>query len=169
MDVRIETTHLIIEPFDFKYLKDYYQEFTEEITKYQYPDPFLNQEEASQLVSEFVSEMEQGNMLELVILSKEEEFLGSMEVFGLKEENSEVGLWLKKDAHGCGYGYEALQGLLSYLKETTKRQTYIYEVDVRNEASIHLVEKFPHKKGKCEELVTESGKKLNLQMYFIEP
>ena len=64
-------------------------------------------------------------------------------------------------------GYEALKGLLDHLNATGKYQYYIYEVDVRNVASIRLVEKFHFEKGGCEEITTESGKMLTLQTYHV--
>lgn len=80
-NIYLKTEKLIIQPYQKKYLEEYYKEFTDEITKYQYPD--------------------------------------------------------------------------------------IYEVHVRNIASIRLVEKFEYEKGSCEELTTEAGKKLKLQTYYI--
>lgn len=167
MELKLTTEKLVIQPFDYKFLEEYYSEFTDEITKYQYPDSYQDIEAARQVVSEFVQEMEQGNMLELAIASLEGEFIGSIEVFGLREKTPEVGLWLKKAAHGKGYGYEALKAVLGYLDATGRYKEYIYEADVRNAASSCLVRKFPHRKGECNEMVTESGKKLMLQMYYI--
>ena len=37
-------------PFDMKYLEDYYKHFNEEITKYQWPDPFENLEDARNML-----------------------------------------------------------------------------------------------------------------------
>ena len=90
-----------------------------------------------------------------------------MEAFGITEKTPELGLWLKSSAQGKGYGYEALRGLVDYLNATGKYQYYVYEVDVRNAASIHLVEKFRHEKCGCEKVTTESGKTLNLRTYHI--
>ena len=122
---------------------------------------------ANDTVSMFVKDMERGNMLELVILTQDGEFVGSMEAFGITEKTPELGLWLKSSAQGKGYGYEALRGLVDYLNATGKYQYYVYEVDVRNAASIHLVEKFRHEKCGCEKVTTESGKILNLRTYHI--
>ena len=44
---------------------------------------------------------------------------------------------------------------------------YIYNVDIRNAASIHLAEKFNYKKGETETTTTESGKVLHTQTYYI--
>ena len=167
MSFVLDTERLSIRPFNQSFLADYYREFTDEITKYQYPDRFPDIETADNVLSCFVRDMEQGEMLELVILAKDGEFLGSMEVFGLSGEVPEVGLWLKCSAHGAGYGYEAFKGLLDSLNGTGKYQYYIYEADVRNAPSIRLIEKFHVEKGGCEDVTTGSGKKLTLQTYHV--
>ena len=167
MDFMLKTERLLIKPFSDSFLEAYYTEFTDEIAKYQYPDSFPNIDAANSVISMFVKDMERGNMLELVILTQDGEFLGSMEAFGITEKTPELGLWLKSSAHGKGYGYEALKGLVDYLSAAGKYQYYVYEADVRNAASIHLVEKFHHEKCGCEKITTESGKTLNLQTYHI--
>ncbi len=167
MSLEIRTGRLTIQPFQPKFLEDYYREFTEEITKYQYPDPFPDLEAASQTLSGFARDMEAGDMLELVILSREGEFLGSVEVFGLQEEAPELGIWLKSAAQGAGYGYEALRAVLDYLNGLNKYRHYIYEADVRNAPSLGLAEKFRSEAGERQDLTTESGKELVLQVYRI--
>jgi len=163
----LKTKRLVIQPFTNAYLEDYYQDFTDEITQYQYPDSFSDIESAHQLVSAFVADMERGEMLELVILTQDGAFLGSLEVFGLREQTPEIGLWLKKSAHGQGYGYEALNAVLQSLNETGKYLYYLYEADVRNTPSIRLAQKFQHQKDGYEEITTDSGKRLMLQTYRI--
>ena len=70
----LETERLQIVPFDYQYLQNYAEEFTEEIARLQYPDPFSSIDAAKQVVDELVNEMHQGRMLELLILSKSGEF-----------------------------------------------------------------------------------------------
>lgn len=166
-DFYLETDRLRVVPFDYKYLKDYYEEFNEEITRYQYPDPFKTIDEARKQIDEFLCEMQQKRMLELIILSRAGEFIGSMEVFGLEEKNPEVGLWLKKSVHHQGYAYEVLSALIQFLNDIGKYNGYIYAVDERNEASIKLVKKFECEQMGVDPVVTESGKKLNLLLYKI--
>ena len=165
--MEIRTQRLVLRPYEPAFLEDYFQEFTEEIVKYQYPDPFPDMEAAGQALSGLARDMEAGDMLELVILSQSGEFLGSAEVFGLREEDPELGLWLKSAAQGAGYGYEALRAVVDYLNGLGKYRHYIYEADVRNIPSLRLAEKFRFEKGELQEVATESGKKLVLQVYRI--
>lgn len=164
---KIETKRLEILPFGKKYLKDYYGGFTREVTKYQYPEPFVSIEAAEALIDEFLECMEKGEMLELMILTKEKEFAGSFEVFGLQEEKLEIGLWFREDMQGLGYGSEAAEAVIAYLKAQGKYHSCIYEADERNYASIALVEKFDAKLLGCEPVTTEAGKKLRLLQYEI--
>lgn len=167
MELILRTPRLVIQPYSCAFLEEYDAEFTDEITKYQYPDSFPDIDAADAVMSDFVRQMEHGEMLELVILSLDGEFLGSMEAFDLTEKAPELGLWLKRSAQGNGYGYEALKALVDYLNTTGKYQFYLYEVDARNAPSIHLVEKFHYEKCGCEEVKTQSGKTLILEEYHI--
>lgn len=167
--MEIKSQRLIIVNFSNEYLEDYFTEFTDEITQFQYPDSFKDIQAAEQLVSHFVAEMQRGEMLEMVILTPGGEFIGSIEAFGIKGETPEVGLWIKKSAQGLGYGREALTAMLSYLSAEEKYQYFIYEADVRNQKSLRLVESFDCEKKGCEDVTTESGKKLRLQTYHIRP
>lgn len=163
----IRTERLTIVPFELKYLNDYYYGFDEEITKYQYPDPFDSAEAAETLLREFMDEMNRGEMLFLAILDPKGDFAGSLEVHGLAEEYPELGIWLKKDFQGKGYAHEALSCILEYLNQTGRKEWYVYEVDIRNKSSIGLVAKFSYRTEGLDEFTTESGKELKLQKYLI--
>ena len=167
MAVLFRTERLTIRKFSFDFLEDYYRELTDAVTKYQFPDSFKSLDAAREVMSGFVKDMEEGRMLELVIVAPDGGFIGSMEVFGTDGETPEVGLWIKSSAHHMGYGYEALRGLFDYLNAQKKYRYYIYEVDVRNLPSVHLVEKFHSEKGGVEEITTGSGKSLKLRTYRI--
>lgn len=167
MDFLIKTQRLTIKPYSDDFLDPYYTEFTDKITKYQYPDPFPDRDTAKTVMSKFVEDMERGEMLELVILSHDGTFLGSLEAFDLKEKTPTLGIWLKRSAQGNGYAYEALKGLVDRLKAGGLYECFIYDVDSRNAASVHLAEKFNCKKGGSEITTTSSGKVLHSQTYYI--
>ena len=94
MEFTLKTERLLIQPFRDSFLEAYYTEFTDEIVKYQYPDSFPDMNTANETVSMFVKDMERGNMLELVILTQDGEFLGSMEAFGITEKD---GMWVPEE------------------------------------------------------------------------
>ncbi len=59
-----------IEPFRMEYLEDYYNAFTEEITKYQWPDPFERLEDAKELLQSFLDEADVRNIGSMKLLRK---------------------------------------------------------------------------------------------------
>lgn len=164
----IQTDRLIIVPFDLKYTKDYYEGFNTDITKYQYPDPFETEEDAQELLESFIDLSKQGEMLFLAILTKENEFVGSIEVHSLNEEKPELGLWIIKEYQRRGYAYEALYNVIKKVNDEYKKEWYLYEADIRNTSSIKLVAKFTYHKDGIDEFTTETGKDLKLQRYIIK-
>lgn len=164
----IQSKRLTIAAFDMKYLDDYYRGFDKEITKYQYPDPFDSLESARKCLQEFLDAMARGEMLFIVILDNEGTFVGSLEVHGLTEKTPELGIWIKKAYQGKGYAQEALECVLDELRQTKPDTWYVYEADVRNEPSMRLVSKFKYQKKEIDEFVTESGKELKLQQFFVQ-
>ena len=163
----IQTDRLIITPFDLKSLKDYYDGFDADITKYQYPDPFEKESDARELLQSFIDLMKQGEMLFLAIFTKDNHFVGSIEIHGLKEEHPELGLWIKKEFQQRGYAYEALSNVVRQVNDDFQKEWYIYESDIRNTGSIKLVEKFIYRIDDFDEFTTETGKELKLQKYII--
>ena len=90
----IHTKRINIVPFDMKYLLDYYHGFNQEITKFQWPDPFENSDSAKSMLQEFLNEMEREETLLFSILSRNDAFLGSVEVHGLTGTCPELGVWI---------------------------------------------------------------------------
>lgn len=82
-----------------------------------------------------------GNNLQLVILKPSGEFLGCCGLHGQANPKiPEFGIWLKKDAHGFGYGKEAIHGLYSWATQNLQAEYYIYPVDRNNIASRKIPE-----------------------------
>lgn len=169
MDIRIETKRLSIRPFDMKYLQEYYLEFNEEITRYQYPDPFASVSVAREVLQGFINQMNQEEMLFLSVFTRNGDFAGGIEVHGLQEQTPELGIWIKKQLQQKGYAYEALSGVLEFTDAHYCKDWYVYEADIRNEGSMKLVEKFDYKKeGEPDAFETETGKSLVLQRFLIK-
>lgn len=164
----IQTDRLTIIPFDLKYLSDYCDGFDEDVTKYQYPDPFATEADAQETLQSFINLMTQGEMLFLSVFTKDNLFVGGVEVHGLKEMQPELGVWIKKEFQQRGYAYEALSNVIKMVDEKFQKEWYVYEADIRNKSSIKLAEKFYYRKEGLEEFTTETGKELKLQKFVIK-
>jgi RimJ/RimL family protein N-acetyltransferase len=156
-----------IVPFDMKYLEDYYKNFNEEITKYQWPDPFETIEDARALLQDFLDEMEKEETLVFAVVDTDERFVGSVEMHGLSGDSPELGVWIIESEQGKGYAYEALKYILDYANSKYGKTEFFYEADVRNAGSNKLLSKFADSYEiealDTEELVTDSGKELKLR------
>ena len=168
----INSDRISIVPFEMTYLNDYFSAFNGEITKYQWPDPFESVKDARALLQGFLDEMGREETLLFSILSGNDDFLGSVEVHGLKEEYPELGIWITVAAQGKGYAYEALNAVLDYVRAKYDKSAFYYEADVRYTGSMKLLRKFDEKyeiiTQELERLTTDSGKHLELQGYILK-
>ena len=168
----IKTERLNIVPFEMKYLNEYFNGFNAEITKYQYPNPFESVEDARATLREFMDEMDRNETLIFSILSKNDEFVGSVEVHGLIENCPELGVWIITSEQNKGYAYEALNSVLEYVRSKFNKSAFYYEADIRNTGSTKLLLKFKDKyeiiEQGLEQLTTESRKYLELQGYILK-
>ena len=160
-------TGMKIVPFDMKYLNDYYNGFNEEITKYQWPDPFSSLDDAKDVLQEFLHETERDETLLFAVVDSDDRLIGSVEMHGLSGNCPELGVWIKESEQGKGYGYQALRYILHYAHEKYGKTEFFYEADVRNTGSTKLLNKlsdvYEINSLAEEKPVTDSGKELILQ------
>lgn len=168
----IASERINIVPFEMKHLNDYYSEFNADITKFQWPDPFESMEDAKATLQEFLNEMDREETLFFSLLSKNDEFLGSIEIHGLVEACPELGIWIIKSRQNQGYAYEALNAVLDYVSAKYHKTKFFYEADIRNTGSTKLLRKLGGKyeiiEQGFERLTTDSGKELELQGYLLQ-
>ncbi len=168
----IKSERINIVPFEMKYLNHYFSGFDAEITKFQWPDPFESIEDARAILQEFLNEMEREETLLFSILSKDDAFLGSVEIHGLAEDCPELGIWIVEPQQNKGYAYEALNAVLGYLRSKYDKSEFYYEADIRNTGSIKLLRKFDERyeiiEQGLERFTTDSGKDLELQGYILK-
>ena len=168
----IKSVRTNIVPFEMKYLNDYFSGFNAKITKFQWPDPFESIEDARSILQEFLNEMDRGETLLFSILSKNDDFLGSVEIHGLNKDCPELGIWIIEAQQNKGYAYEVLGAVLDYARSKYDKAEFYYEADIRNIGSIRLLRKFDDKfeiiEQRLERLTTDSGKELELQGYILK-
>ena len=168
----LKTERLILAPFSMRHLNEYVAGFTARITEYQWPDPFENTEQATDTLQAFLEEMERGETLFYSVLSKDEAFLGSVEVHGLAEDCPELGVWIAKAEQNKGYALEALDAVMDHVLKTYGKSAFYYEADVRNLPSRKLLHKFEKDyeihAQEPERFTTDSGKELELQGFVLK-
>ena len=140
--LRIDGDRVTLRSISYKYSNEIFKEFSPEITKYMGPKPAEKIEETFSFITESLDGMKAGNDLTLVITKRDDgEFLGCCGLHGRGNTRTpELGVWIKKTAHGNKYGQEAIQTLASWAIETIDFDYVIYPVDKVNIASRKIPE-----------------------------
>ena len=104
------------------------------------------------------------------ILSKKKgEFLGCCGLHGEgKIRTPELSIWLKKSAHGSGYGREAIQTLMNWSRNNIDFDYFIYPVDRKNIASSKIPESLGGEIMAELKVETPNGKILEEVVYKID-
>ncbi|MEH1915888.1 GNAT family N-acetyltransferase [Nostoc sp.] len=106
--------------------------------------------------------------LVLVILKKDGlEFLGICEVGGIDTQTPELGIWLKKSAHGHGFGREAINALKDWVDKNLQYNYLSYPVDKRNIPSRKIAESLEGKVFREFQQINKSGDLLDEVEYRI--
>lgn len=141
--VEIVTARLCLRPVTERYAADIFREFTPDVTRYMVPSTPREIGETKAFIADTTRQRKLGVDLVLVILSKEnEEFLGCCGLHGAqKATEPELGIWLKKSAHGSGFGREAIAALAEWAARNLTVEALIYPVDRKNGPSRNIPER----------------------------
>jgi RimJ/RimL family protein N-acetyltransferase len=102
-----------------------------------------------------------------ILLHDNDEFLGCAGVHGLATRTPSLGIWLKAGAHGNGYGKEAVITIAAWAFETFDVDYLRYGADRRNSPSIHIAESLGGRIGREYEMVSDSGRPLQIVEYHL--
>ncbi|MFA6486161.1 MAG: GNAT family N-acetyltransferase [Candidatus Magasanikbacteria bacterium] len=139
--VVLETERLKLVPISMKHLEDIFKEFTSEITTHMFPQPSGNIEDTKKFITDSLNRMKKGENLQLVAEDKNTgEFLGCMGFHEIHRHDPEMGVWLKKSAHGKGYGKEAMKAIKDWADKNISYEYIKYPVVKVNTPSRQIAE-----------------------------
>lgn len=168
IDVEIQTERLSLKAMDKSYISHIFNDFTKDITTYMYPQPSGNIKDSEQFVMSSIEGLQSGTNLQLVIIDKSsQEFLGCCGLHQLNNNEPELGIWLKKSAHGHSYGLEAIKGIIDWTRTNMNYDHLKYPVDRQNLPSKRIPEYFKGKVVKEYILKNMEGKELDIVEYQI--
>lgn len=162
----LKTNRYKLIELDDCYINDYFIEFNESITKYQYLEPFLSIEDVKLYFDSSRYEQSLHYCLHYLIID-DHEFIGSVIVQNLLDDYPEIGIWIKSSKHKQGIGKEVLTCLFEYLNKHYKKEGYLFSIDYRNKASLALIQSFKHEFAYHDSLINESFKKLEADVYVV--
>ena len=165
---KLETERLVLIPVSLDYAAEIFKEFTTEITKYMFPETPEKIEETEDFIKKSNAELLAGKTLNVVILDRQtQEFLGCSGLNDIDTRQPEPGIWVKKSAHGKGYGFEAVKALAYWAEENLDYDYLLYPADVRNLASCKIAEKLGGQLFNKRDFTKRSGFVLHLADYKI--
>jgi len=168
LSVELSTNRLLLQPISIKYTADIFMEFTKEITTYMHPRPAKDISETEAFINDSIANMKTGNNLISVVLKKNyEEFLGCAGIHGIEQQEPELGIWLKKAAHGNKYGLEAIGAIKHWADANLDYEYLRYPVDRVNIASRKIPEALSGKVVREYTKKNMSGNTLHIVEYRI--
>ena len=140
-NTRIETERLRIVPITMEYLEIIFREFQEPVTEFMYPKPPQKMEETETFIKESLDGLKDGSNFQTVVLDKATgEFLGCAGLHEIDKTCPELGIWIKKSAHGKKYGREAMKALKEWADKNLKYEYIRYPVAAQNISSRKIPE-----------------------------
>ncbi len=143
-DIEIVSERLLLTTHLGSYSKQIFQEFNHDIIQYMLPKPAERIEETWAFINESIRGMREGWNLALAITARESgEFLGCCGLHGKgRHRTPELGIWIKKSAHGNKFGQETIYALASWAFQHIDVDYLIYPVDRANIPSRKIPEHF---------------------------
>lgn len=139
--IAIETNNLTLRGINEDYASEIFREFDDKITTHMSPRPAKNIAETLDFIKSSVERNKAGTNLQIVILKKEtQEFLGCGGLHNIDTATPELGIWIKKSAHGHGYGREAITALKNWADDNIDYDYILYPVVDLNIASRKIPE-----------------------------
>ncbi len=167
--ITISTDRLLLKSLTPEWREEMFREFTSEITVYMAPKPAETIADTDAFIGESIKKMTNGYELIVAITDREtKEFLGVAGVHELDTIHPELGVWIKKSAHGHTYGREAVTGLKEWLDKEGYTYEYLrYPVSKVNIASRKIPESLGGTVAREMKTVNASGKELDEVEYRI--
>ena len=157
-------------PISERFSEDIYREFNEEITRYMMPPPPQDISETLEFIRSSIEGMRRSEEFVFAIVDTGGQFLGCAG-FHARESSltPELGIWIKKSAHGSALGREAVHCLRDWASANLIVSHFIYPVEKNNLASRKVAESLGGVVIKEQEILSLSGNLLDEVVYHIHP
>lgn len=151
----IESERLLLVPISMQYKDEIFREFSPEITTFMFPASAKEISETEKFIKDSLKGLGEGSNLQLVIIGKDpQEFFGCVGLHHIDGKTPEMGIWIKKSAHGNGYGKEAIVAVKKWADENLDYHYLLYPVADKNISSRKIAESLG---GKIEAEYDEKG------------
>lgn len=164
-DIKIKTEHLTLQPVEDTYIDDILEHFTSEVTRYMPFNPQGNRQDIVNFVNESKRTLSENTDLVMVVLDSNGDFIGCCGIHNITDESIELGLWLKKNSQGQGFGTEIIKSLIEFLENNFTFKYILYPVDEENIMSRKIPEKLGFSPAKKYKKTKDSAPDLSIVEY----
>ena len=169
----IDSARVKLISLDMKYAEDVFLHFNASIIKYMFPKVPERIEETIEFLESALKNMKNGiEMIQVITRKDNGEFLGLVGLHSSTESGPKkphYGIWVKKTAHGRGYGMEAIMAFHKFCEENLDFTAIIYPVDRRNFASRRIPEALGGTIMDEKVVTAMDGRELDEVVYYILP
>ncbi|MEG0481626.1 MAG: GNAT family N-acetyltransferase [Acinetobacter sp.] len=139
--IMIDSARLILKPFTSNDAEECYACITPTLTKYMSWEPPQDQAAFEVIWRVWLTTIKDGSDLNFVIRHKlNHEFLGLVGLHETLGKTPELGIWIREDRHGFGYGKEAVTMIVDWASTRNDFEHFIYPVAVENHSSRQIAE-----------------------------
>ena len=139
--IRILSQRLSIEPFCEQDAVDSFPCITPSLTRYMSWEPPASLEEYAQVWGRWLPAIADGS--DIVFTVRERvgaRFIGLVGLHHTGSETPELGIWVREDKHGLGFGGEAVRAVVQWASQWVAAKHFIYPVAMQNRASRRIAE-----------------------------
>lgn len=137
----IETERLHLRAYRETDAPEIFAAITPEVCRYMTFDPAQSADEIREFGRKWLDLAADGREVAVPIRDKAStRFLGMGGIHYRKHKRPDLGIWIRADAHGRGYGREAIVGLIGYIRDVLKEPDVLYVAAEENHRSRRIPE-----------------------------
>lgn len=137
----IETERLHLRAYRQEDAQEIFEAVTPEICEYMTFNPAQSVDEIREFGRKWLVQASEGREVSVPIRDRAtRRFLGMGGIHYRKYPQPGLGIWIRADAHGRGYGREAIVGLIGYVRDVLKEPEVHYVVAEENGRSRRIPE-----------------------------
>lgn len=139
--LEIKSSPLILKPFTAEDADEIFNCITPNLTRYMSWEPPQNRQVFAATWQQWLRNIDHKTELTLVIRNiNNNEFVGLTALHQVQSETPELGIWIREDRHGSGFGRSAIKALVEWASIHFHIKHFIYPVAVENTASRRIAE-----------------------------
>ena len=137
----IQSSRITLKPFTAHDADESYVCITPTLTRFMSWEPPENRQVYDGIWQGWIQHIAEGSEYVFVIRHAESgEFLGLGGFHDVQSQTPELGIWIREDRHGAGYGKEAVTAIANWASANFDFEHFIYPVAIENHASCRIAE-----------------------------